>query len=156
MILFQTKFYLIRNNTPIVKTNCDFPGDKWLWNLTQSYLLNNIYDKDIPNYFFSIRIFFHRHWRFAGQQEKGGDHFLFHSASPTRSRTFRHLFATLQVRWLSRIFNRIACIYQTATRLNLPPYWITVWLIDDATLLCLFVCLLDYLILSFYYSNLTR
>ena len=27
-----------------------------------------------------------------------------------------HLFATLHVRWLSHIFNRITCIYQTATR----------------------------------------
>ena len=36
----------------------------------------------------------------------------------TRSRTFRQLFATLHVRWLSHIFNRNACIYQTATRWN--------------------------------------
>ena len=34
----------------------------------------------------------------------------------TRSRTLRHLFATLHVRWLSHFFNRNACIYQTATR----------------------------------------
>ena len=24
--------------------------------------------------------------------------------------------------------------YQTATQLDLPPYWITIWLIDDVTL----------------------
>ena len=29
---------------------------------------------------------------------KGGDHPLFHSTTSTRSRTFRHLFATLHVR----------------------------------------------------------
>ena len=29
---------------------------------------------------------------------KGGDHLLFHSTTSTRSRTFRHLFATLHVR----------------------------------------------------------
>ena len=34
----------------------------------------------------------------------------------------------------SHIFNRTACIYQTATRWDLPPYRITIWLIDDVTL----------------------
>ena len=56
---------------------------------------------------------------------------LFHSTTSTPSRTFRHLFATLHVRWLSHIFNSNACIYQTATRWDLPPYRITIWLIDD-------------------------
>ena len=45
-----------------------------------------------------------------------GDNFLFHSTTSTRLRTLRHLFATLHVRWLSRNFNRNACVYQTATR----------------------------------------
>ena len=53
---------------------------------------------------FSIRVFFHGHWRLTGQQGKGGDHLLFHSTTSTLSRTFRHLFATLHVRWLSHIF----------------------------------------------------
>ena len=57
-------------------------------------------------FFFSIRVFFHGHWRLTGQQGKGGDHILFHSTISTRSQTFRHLFATLHVRWLSHIFNR--------------------------------------------------
>ena len=70
--------------------------------------------------FFSIRVFFHGHWRLTGQQGKGRDHFLFHSTTSTRSRTFRYLFATLHVRWLSHIFNRNACIYQTATRWDFP------------------------------------
>ena len=65
----------------------------------------------------------------------------------TGSRTFRYLFASLHVRWLSRIFNRIACIYQTATQWDLPPYRITIWLIDDVMLV--FVCLRDDLILAF-------
>ena len=86
------------------------------------------------SYFFSISVFFHGHWRLTGQQGKGGDHFLFHSTTSTRSQTFRHLFATLHVRWLSHIFNRIACIYQTATRWDLPPFQITIWLTDDVTL----------------------
>ena len=94
--------------------------------------------------FFSIRVFFHGHWRLTGQQGKGGDHLLFHSTTSTRSRTFRHLFATLHVRWLSHIFNRIACIYQAATRWDLPPYRITIWLIDDVALgFCLFTLSFD-------------
>ena len=105
--------------------------------------------------FFSIRVFFHWHWRLTGQQGKGGDLLLFHSTTSTRSRTFRYLFATLHVRWLSHIFNRIACIYQTATRWDLPPYRITIWLIDDVTLIfCLFTWWFDSSF--FYYSNLRR
>ena len=38
-------------------------------------------------------------------------------------------------------------IYQTATRWDLPPYRITIWLIDDVMLI--FVCLLVDLILGF-------
>ena len=81
---------------------------------------------------FSIRVFFgslHRHWRLTGQQRRGGDHLLFHSTTSTYSQTFRHLFATLHVRWLSRIFNRNDCVYQTASQWDLQPYWITIWLI---------------------------
>ena len=95
-------------------------------------------------FFFSIRVFFHGHWRLTVQQGKGGDHLLFHSTTSTRSRTFRHLFATLHVRWLSHIFNRIACIYQTATRCDLPPYRTTIWLIDHVTVSsCLFTWWFD-------------
>ena len=61
-------------------------------------------------------------------------------STSTRSQTFRHLFATVHVRWPSHIFNRTACIYQTATRWDLPPY--RIWLIDDVMLflICLLVC----------------
>ena len=103
--------------------------------------------------FFFYHGFLHRHWPFTGQQGKGGGHFLFHSTNSTRSQTLRHLFATLHVRWLSRIFNRKACVYQTATRWDLPPYRITICLIDDVTLA--FVCWRDDLILAFFcYINL--
>ena len=105
--------------------------------------------------FFSIRVFFHRHWRFTWQQGKRGDHLLFHSTTSTHSRTLRHLFATLHVRWLSRIFNCNACVYQTATRWDLPPYWITIWLIDWLIDNGIFVYLLDELILGFCYGDLT-
>ena len=94
--------------------------------------------------FFSIKVFFHGHWRLTGQQGKAGDHLLFHSTTSTRSRTVRHLFATLHVRWLSHILNRTACIYQTATRWDLPPYQNTTWFIDDMTLsFCLFMWWFD-------------
>ena len=106
-------------------------------------------------FFFSIWVFFHGHWRLTGQQGKGGDLLLFHSTTSTCSRTFRHLFATLHVRWLSRIFNPNACIYQTTTLWDVPPYRITIWLIDDVTLsFCLFTWWFDS---SFFcYSNLRR
>ena len=78
-------------------------------------------------FFLSIRVFFHGHWRLTE-----------HS---TCSRIFRLLFATFHMWWLSHIFNRTACIYQTTTRLDLPPHRITIWLIDDVTLV--FVCLRD-------------
>ena len=75
---------------------------------------------------------------------KGGGHLLFHSTTSTSSWTFRHLFATSHVRWLSHIFNRTTCIYQTATRWDLQPYRITIWLIDDVTLsFCLFTWWFD-------------
>ena len=78
-------------------------------------------------FLFSIRVFFQRHWRFTGQQGKRGDYLLFHSTTSTRSQTLRHLFATLHVRWLSRIFKRNACVYQTATRWHLPPCCCCCW-----------------------------
>ena len=94
---------------------------------------------------FSIRVLFHGHWQLTGQQGKGGDHPLFRSTTYTHSRTLRHLFATLYVRWLSHIFNRTTCIYQAATRWDLSPYRITIWLIDNVTLsFCLFTWWFDY------------
>ena len=101
--------------------------------------------------FFSIRVFFHRQWRFTGQQGKGRDHLLFHSTISTRSRILRHLLATSHVIWLSRIFNRNACVYQPATLWDLPTYRLPLdWLADDV----MFVCLLDELVLGFCYSDL--
>ena len=84
---------------------------------------------------------------------RAGNHLLFQSTSTsTRSRTLKHLFATLHLRWLLRIFNRNACVYQTVLDgiyhiIELPFEW----LIDDA----MFVCLLDELILCFCQSDLT-
>ena len=104
--------------------------------------------------FFTIRVIFQGQWRFTGQKGKGGNIFSFYSITSTCWWTFRHLFATLYVRWLCHIFNRNTCIYQTATGWDLPPYRITIWLIDDVMLT--FVFLLDDFILGFRYSNLMQ
>ena len=64
-------------------------------------------------------------------------------------------FATLHVRWLSRMFNRNACVYQRATQWDLPPYLIAIWLIDWLIDYARCVRLHDDLIQGFCYSNLT-
>ena len=101
-------------------------------------------DTDI---FFSIRVFFHGHWRLTGQQGKGGDHLLSHSTNSTRSRTFS-IYLQLCMWDNYHIFYRTVYIYQTATPWDLRPYRITIWLIDDVTLV--FVCLSDNLVLAFW------
>ena len=66
------------------------------------------------------------------QQGKGGDHCLFHSATSTCSQTFRHLFVTLHVKWLSHIlisllvFTRLLFdeIYHF---IKLPFDWLMMW-----------------------------
>ena len=114
-----------------------------------SFLLQDAWDVlvGLPSFFFfffSIRVLFHGHWQLTGQQGKGGDHLLFHSTTSSRSRILRNLFATLHVRWLSSVFNRNACVYQTATRWDLPPYRIIIWVIDWSCNVCLFVYLMNW------------
>ena len=79
------------------------------------------------------------------QHSRGREGNIFYSTLPLPpAQTFRHSFANLHVRWLPHIFNRIACIYQTATWWDLPPYRITNRLIDDGTLrFCLFTWWFD-------------
>ena len=124
----------------------------WLVNV-QQFISFKIIQSLLVNWFFFLSRFSF-HWRLTGQQGKWGDHLLFHSTTSTRSQTFKHLFATLHVRWLSHIFNRTACIYQIATRWHLPPSRITSWLIGDVIISL--VCLLAELILGFCCSNLIR
>ena len=107
----------------------------------------------MASFFFSIRIFFHGHWRLTGQQGKGGNHLCSTLTLPLVHEHSDIYFATLHVRWLLRISNCTACIYQAATRWDLPPYRITIWLIDNVMLI--FVCLLVDLIQGFCYSYLT-
>ena len=68
---------------------------------------------------------------------KGGDHLLFHSSTSICSGMFKHLFTILHVRWLSRVLNRNACVYQTATRWDLILYWISIGLNDWWCNVCL-------------------
>ena len=110
-----------------------------------TYWLKTLLPRGTKNYYNLVKsmspigIFFYTHWQLTGQQGKGGDNFLFHSTTSKHSQTFRYLFVILHVKWLSHIFNCTACIYQNATRWDLPPYQITTWLINDVMLIfCLF------------------
>ena len=101
--------------------------------------------------FFSIRVFFYRHSQYSREREGT----IFYSTLPLPP-AHEHLDTYFQLcMWddYHVFFYRTASIYQTATRWDLPPYWITIWLIDDA--MSIFVCLLNDLILGFCYSNLT-
>ena len=117
------------------------------WDITHPYKL--FASKYI---FFLYQGFLHRHWRFTGQQGKGRDHLLFHCTTSTLLRTLRLLLATMHVRRLSHIFNCNACVYQTATRWDLPPYRVTIWVIVWWCNVCLFTLWID---TRFCYSNLT-
>ena len=96
--------------------------------------------------FFYQGFFFHGHWQLTAREGR------IPSTTSTRSRTFRQLFATLHLRWLSHIFNRTSCIYQAATRWDLPLYRITIWLIDVMLTFVLFACWFDF---RFCYGDLT-
>ena len=70
--------------------------------------------------------------RTAGQER--GPSFLFHSTISTRLRTFKHLFATLHVRWPSRVFNCNACVYSSCLhRLLLDEIYHLIELIFSAS-----------------------
>ena len=78
---------------------------------------------------------------------KRQDNLLFHSTTCN--------FATLHVRWLSHIFNRNACIYQTVTWWDLSPYWIPISLIDWWCNVCVFTWWIDsrFLLQQFHMGN---
>ena len=99
--------------------------------------------------FFFYQDFFHGYWQLTGQQEKGGYLLLLHSSTSLAS-AHEHSDIYLQLcTWddYHILFHCTACIYQTTTRWDLPPYRATIWLVDDAMLI--FVCLLVDLILRF-------
>ena len=105
--------------------------------------------------FFFCQGFLHRHWQFTGQQGKGRNHLLFHSTTSIPAQTLRHLFATLPVRWLSRIFNRNACVCQTATWWDLPPYRMVSWMFSFTSCLVRFFTSFLTLFITFYISHIS-
>ena len=64
---------------------------------------------------------------------------LFLSTICAHSRTLRHLFATLHVRWLPQNFIFIIYNYQTATQWDIPPYWITIIEKVSISVICLMI-----------------
>ena len=123
-------------------------------NLTRK---NNTYDhlikflKHNPMFFFSIKIFFHGHWRLTGQQGKGGDHLLFHSTTSTRSR-YSDIYLQLCMWDDYHIFLIAPLVF---IRLLLDEIYHLIKLSFDWLMwcFCLFTWWFDS---SFYYSNLTR
>ena len=102
--------------------------------------------------FFSIRMFFHGHWRLTGQRGMGGT--IFYSTLPLPP---AHEYSDIYLQlWMWDDYHIFLIASRIFTRLLLdeilPPYWIAIWLIDDAKFVL--VCLLDDLILGFCYSNL--
>ena len=126
---------------------------KWQWRQGYSFCFESYHFLIrkcffTPAYFslFNLTCFFHRHWRFTGQQGKRGDHLLFLSTISTRSETLRHLFELCM--WdnyhvfliATLVFTRL--LHDKIYHLIELPFE---WLIDNA----MFVCLLDELILGF-------
>ena len=121
---------------------CGSMNREWLLKKTQIEKKGVAWRRSIKNVFlifFSVRIFFHGHWQLTGQHEKGRDHVLFHSATSTCSRTFRHLFATLHVRLL--VLYLPDCHSMRFT--GVWNYHLIDWYCDVS----FFVCLLDDLVL---------
>ena len=74
------------------------------------------------------------------QDSRGREETIFYSVPPAHEYSDIYL----HVKWLWRIFNRTASICQTATWWVLPPYWITIWLIDWCDVnICLFTLWFD-------------
>ena len=88
---FEMNYDVLKSKSPRILLNKNMNFNK---NETETKMENPIHS------FFYYQGFLQRHWRFTGQRGRRGDHLLFHSTTSTRSQTFRHLFATLHVRWL--------------------------------------------------------
>ena len=92
-------------------------------------------------------------WEFTEQQEKGGEHLLFHSTTSTRSNTFSHFTCYFAGEMTITVFNLNASVYQIAIWWDLPLCWISIWRIDWWCNVCLFTWWFDS---RFFYSNLTQ
>ena len=128
--------------------------DQWFhkkWFYRYSFIFLRWNDFDLHMFiFFSIRVSFHRHWRFTGQQKKGGDHLLFHSKfSPAHEQW--DIYLQLYMWDVYHVFLMATLVF---IRLLLDEIYHLIeslfdWLTDDS----MFVCLLDEFILGFCYSN---
>ena len=99
--------------------------------------------------FFSIRVFFHRHWKFTGQEGKRGEHLLFNCTTSTRLWTFRHLQLCM---WDDYHIFLIATL--VFTRLLFSEIGDLIKLLFDWLMMqCLFICVLDDLIVGFSYQS---
>lgn len=87
---------------------------------------------------------FYIHWQFTREQGKGRDHLYFSVPLPL-AHGYSDICLMFNVKWLRRIFSRIASNHQTVGQWDLPLIGITIWLIDDEMLIYLH----DYLILDF-------
>ena len=129
--LFLTKWWLFKNykKSFLFHLKSSFRSRNiQIFLFLSSPLFLSVSDCFIFIFIFFCQGFLHRHW----QQGKGGDRLL-HSNTSTRSQTLRHLFATLHVRWLSRIFNRNAYVYQMLADEFFHLIELSFeWLIDDA------------------------
>ena len=116
------------------------------WVKTNPYHRHLHQKKVLSLHFFFLSGFLSRTlttYRTAGERRGPSFILLYHFHPLTNIQTFICNFAREMT---ITYFNRNACIYQTATRWDLPPYRITIWLIDDVILI--FVCLLVDLILG--------
>ena len=110
------------------------------WTIHGPHSSHIIHNSHISHIFFFYQGFLHRHWRFTGQQGKGGDHLLFHSTTSTRWRTLGHLFAcemTITYFWSQRLCLPDCYSMSFSTLSN---YHLSDWLIMQ----CLFVYLMNW------------
>ena len=104
------------------------------------------------SFFFSIRVFFQRHWQFTGQQEKGGDHFYSTLPLPPAHEHW-DIYLQLCIWDDYHVFLIVTLVF---TRLLLNKIYHLVELPFECLIdVAMFVCLLDELILGFCYTNLS-
>ena len=120
--------------------------------------------KNRKSYFFLfIRVFFTN--TYDSQDSRGRERTIFFSTLPLPPAYEQwdiylqlcmwddyHIYSHMTITYDYHIYNRNACVYQIATRWDLPPYRITIWVIDWWCNVCLFTWWID---TRFCYSDLT-
>ena len=127
--------------------HCDFweKDYTWLSSLLDQYYTSIVIMFKYLSFTSTLYIFFYQGFlsqtlTIHGTTEKRRGSSLILSNTSTSSQLFRHLFTTLNMRWLPNIFNRTAC--------DCYP-WITISLSDDGML----ISVLDDFSSRFCYSN---